>query len=444
MPEDRLVPKVPPHSEEAEQSVLGSMLMDREALSLAAEKLKGEDFYNQRHGEIFEALYDLYRDGREADLVTLKSQLETRGRLEAAGDMKYISQIAAAVPNSAHIRQYIKIVKDNALYRRFIHLGNKILEDGFSTGTSIEELSDHVEKRVFDILRDRGSADFVHIKDVLMDSFADIEKAAANGGELVGIATGFVDLDRKTAGMQPSDLILVGARPSMGKTAFGLNIIQNVAVRKGLNCAVFSLEMSRKQIVNRLLACQAGVNMENLRSGHLEDRDWEKLVEALGVLAEAPIYIDDTGGITLADLRAKCRKLKIEKGLDVIMIDYLQLMSGGGRSGDNRQQEIAEISRGLKTLARELEVPVIALSQLSRTLEARADHRPMLSDLRESGAIEQDADVVMFLYRDEYYHPDTEEKNIAEVIIATQRNGPTGTVKLRYDGPYTRFSNLAN
>ena len=445
MPEDKMIPRVPPHSEEAEQSVLGSMLMDREAASLGAELLKPEDFYNQRHAEIFEALHDLYREGREADLVTLKSQLEKRGRLEAAGDMKYISQIAAAVPNSAHIRQYIKIVKDNALYRRFIRLGNQILEESFSTGASIEDLSDHVEEKVFKILQDRGSSDFVHIRDVLMESFADIEKAAANGGELVGIPTGYTDLDSKTAGMQPSDLILVGARPSMGKTAFGLNIVQNVAVKKGLSCAVFSLEMSKKQIVNRFLACQAGVNMEKLRTGHMEDRDWERLVEALGPLSEAPIYIDDTGGITLAELRSKSRKLKIEKGLDLIMIDYLQLMSGGSnsRSSDNRQNEIAEISRGLKKLARELDVPIIALSQLSRSLEGRADHRPMLSDLRESGAIEQDADVVMFLYRDEYYHPDTEEKNVAEVIIAKQRNGPTGTIKLRYDGPYTRFSNLA-
>ncbi len=442
MPDEKLIPKVPPHSEEAEQSVLGSMLMDREAVNVAAENLKPQDFYNQRHAEIFEALYDLYRDGREVDLVTLKDCLEKRGRLEAAGDMRYISQIAAAVPNSAHIKQYVKIVKDNALYRRFIQLGNKILSDGFSTGVTIEDLSEQVEKNVYDILKDRGSSDFVHVKDVLMDAFADIEKVAASGVS-PGIPTGFVDLDRKTAGLNPSDLILVGARPSMGKTAFGLNIVLNVAVKQKLSCAIFSLEMSSKQIVNRLLACQAAVNMESLRSGQLQDRDWEKLVEALGTLAEAQIYIDDTGGISMSEVRSKCRKLKLERGLDVIMIDYLQLMSGSGRSGDNRQQEIAEISRGLKTLARELGVPIIALSQLSRALEARADHRPMMSDLRESGAIEQDADVIMFLYRDEYYHPDTEDKNIAEVIIAKQRNGPTGTVKMRYDGPYTRFSNLA-
>ena len=301
-----------------------------------------------------------------------------------------------------------------------------------------------MEKQVFSILQNRGSQDFSHIKDVLMESFDDIEKIAANGGTVAGISTGFVDLDQKTAGLHPSDLVIVGARPAMGKTAFGLNLVQNAAVKGGKTCAVFNLEMSKKQIVNRMLACEAGVSMEHIRSGNMTDQDWEKLVEALGPLSEAPIYIDDTGGITFSEVRSKCRKLKIEHGLDLVMIDYLQLMSGSGRAGDNRQQEISEISRGLKMMARELDVPVIALSQLSRTLESRADHRPMMSDLRESGAIEQDADVIIFLYRDEYYHPDSEDKNIAEIIIGKQRNGPVGTVKLRYDGEYTRFSNLAH
>ena len=442
MADENLVPRIPPHSEEAEQSVIGSILIDHDAVSVAAENLKAEDFYNLRHKEIFEAILDLYQEGRAVDLVTLKSQLERRGKLEAAGDMKYLTQIAAAVPNSVHIRQYVKIVKDKALYRKFIQLGNQVLAQSFSTETPIEELSEHVEKEVFGILQNRGSEDFAHIKDVLMESFDDIEKIAQNGGELAGISTGFIDLDQKTAGLHPSDLVLVGARPSMGKTAFGLNVVQNAAVKGGKICAVFSLEMSKKQIVNRMLACEAGVDMEHLRSGNMTDQDWERLVEALGPLSEAEVYIDDTGGITLAEVRSKCRKLKIEHGLDIVMIDYLQLMSGSGRSGDNRQQEISEISRGLKTLARELSVPVIALSQLSRALEARADHRPMMSDLRESGAIEQDADVIIFLYRDEYYHPDSEDKNIAEIIIAKQRNGPVGTVKLRYDGQYTRFSNL--
>ncbi len=444
MADENLVPRVPPHSEEAEQSVIGSILIDHDAVGVAAENLKPEDFYNLRHKEIFEAILDLYHEGRAVDLVTLKSQLEQRGKLEAAGDMKYLSQVATAVPNSVHIRQYVKIVKDKALYRRFIQLGNQVLQQSFSTETPIEQLSENVEKQVFSILQNRGSQDFSHIKDVLMESFDDIEKIAANGGTVAGISTGFVDLDQKTAGLHPSDLVIVGARPAMGKTAFGLNLVQNAAVKGGKTCAVFNLEMSKKQIVNRMLACEAGVSMEHIRSGNMTDQDWEKLVEALGPLSEAPIYIDDTGGITFSEVRSKCRKLKIEHGLDLVMIDYLQLMSGSGRAGDNRQQEISEISRGLKMMARELDVPVIALSQLSRTLESRADHRPMMSDLRESGANEQDADVIIFLYRDEYYHPDSEDKNIAEIIIGKQRNGPVGTVKLRYDGEYTRFSNLAH
>ena len=442
MADENLVPRVPPHSEEAEQSVIGSILIDHDAVGVAAENLKPEDFYNLRHKEIFEAILDLYHDGKAVDLVTLKSQLEQRGKLEAAGDMKYLTQVATAVPNSVHIRQYVKIVKDKALYRRFIQLGNQVLQQSFTTETPIEELSENVEKQVFNILQNRGSQDFSHIKDVLMESFDDIEKVAANGGTVAGISTGFVDLDQKTAGLHPSDLVIVGARPAMGKTAFGLNLVQNAAVKGGKTCAVFNLEMSKKQIVNRMLACEAGVSMEHIRSGNMTDQDWEKLVEALGPLSEAPIYIDDTGGITFSEVRSKCRKLKIEHGLDLVMIDYLQLMSGSGRAGDNRQQEISEISRGLKMMARELDVPVIALSQLSRTLESRADHRPMMSDLRESGAIEQDADVVMFIYRDEYYNPDTEEPGITEIIIGKHRAGPTGTVKLKWMGDIQKFGNL--
>ena len=442
MPDENLVPRVPPHSEDAEQSVIGATLLDDKAVELAAEHLKAEDFYNLRNKEIFEAVLDLYHEGKAVDLVTLKNQLERRGKLEAAGDMRYLSQIAAAVPSSFRIEEYIKIVKDMALYRRFIQLGNNVLTKSFSTELPIEQLSEVVEKEVFGILQNRGGSDFAHIKDVLMETFDDIEKVAQNGGEIPGISTGFIDLDQKTAGLHPSDLVLVGARPSMGKTAFGLNLVQNAAVKSHKTCAILSLEMSKKQIVNRMLACEAGVDLEHLRSGKMTDDDWQRLVEALGPLSESEVYIDDTGGITLAELRSKCRKLKIERGLDLIMIDYIQLMSGSGRASDNRQQEISEISRGLKMLARGLDIPVIALSQLSRALESRADHRPMMSDLRESGAIEQDADVVMFIYRDEYYHPDSESKGAAEIIIAKQRNGPVGTIKLRYDGMYTRFSNL--
>lgn len=437
-----MVPRVPPHSEEAEQSVLGSMMMDREAVNTAVENLSPGDFYNVRHSEIFDAMADLYYANRDIDLVTVKDQLQTKGKLEAAGDMRYLTEIAAAVPSSVHIKNYVQIVKEKALYRRFIALGNQILASGYSTDTPIEALSEDVEKKVFGILQNRGSEDFTHIRDVLMQSFDDIEALAKNNGEIIGVPTGFVDLDYKTAGLHPSDLILVGARPSMGKTAFGLNVVQYAAVRKHKTCAVFSLEMSKVQVVNRMLSCESGVEAEKLRTGKLEERDWERLAEALAPLSEAPIYIDDTAGITMSEIRSKCRKLKLEHGLDLIMLDYLQLVSGGARASENRQLEISEISRGLKALAREMDCPVLALSQLSRALEARADHRPMLSDLRESGAIEQDADLVMFLYRDEYYHPDTEDKNIAEIIVAKQRNGSTGTVKLAYLGQYTKFANL--
>lgn len=442
MPEETLVPRIPPHSQEAEQSVLGSILMDPDAVSTAAENLKAEDFYDPKHKEIFEAVLDLYEKRQPVDLVTVKTRLESRGTLETAGGIKYLSQIASAVPNSVYVRQYVRIVRERALYRRFIKLGNKILTESFSTETPIEDLPENVEKEVFGILQNRGSEDFTHIRDLLVHSFDDIERIAKSGGEIPGISTGYIELDQKLAGLHPSDLILIGARPSMGKTALGLNLVQNAAVRGGKTCAVFSLEMSKEQVANRLLAAESRVNMEHIRTGQMTDADWESIVDALGPLSESGIYVDDTGGITISEIRSKCRKLKIEHGLDLIMIDYLQLMSGSGRSSDNRQQEISEISRGLKMLARELNVPVIALSQLSRALEQRADKRPMMSDLRESGAIEQDADVIMFIYRDEYYHPDTEEKNVSEIIIAKQRNGPVGTVKLRYDGPFTRFENL--
>ncbi|MCF0136627.1 MAG: replicative DNA helicase [Lachnospiraceae bacterium] len=442
MPEENLVPRIPPHSDEAEQSVLGSVLMDPDAVAAAAENLKPEDFYDPKHKEIFEAVLELYRKGSAVDVVTLKTRLESRGTLETCGGMKYLGQLAIAVPNSVYVKNYIRIVRERALNRRFIKLANNILAESYSTQTPIEELSEKVEQEVFGILQNRGSEDFQHISELLGESFENIENAARNHGTVPGIPTGFADLDAKLAGLHNSDLVLVGARPSMGKTAFGLNIIQNAALRAGKSCAVFSLEMSGAQVATRLLGSEAGVNMEHLRTGEMEDEDWEKLVDALGTLSEAKIYVDDTGGITLSEVRSKCRKLKIEHGLDLVMIDYLQLMSGSGKGNDNRQQEISEISRGLKMLARELNIPVIALSQLSRQLESRSDHRPMMSDLRESGAIEQDADVIMFIYRDEYYHPDSEEKGVAEIIISKQRNGPVGTVKLHYAGQYVRFANL--
>ncbi len=442
MPEETRVPRVPPHSEEAEQSVLGSMMMDRNAVSTAVENLVPSDFYNLRHSEIFSAMMDLYHEGRDIDLVTVKDRLQVNGKLEAAGDMRYLTEVAAAVPSSVHIKNYVQIVKEKALYRKFINLGNEVIAASYNTDTTIEDLSDNVEKKVFGILQNRGSEDFVHIRDILVQTFDNIELLSKNKGEVIGVPSGFVDLDRKTAGFHPSDLVLVGARPSMGKTAFGLNVVQYAAVRKHKTCAIFSLEMSKVQVVNRMLSCESGVEAEKLRTGMLEDRDWQNLAEALAPLSEAPIYIDDTAGITVSEIRSKCRKLKLEHGLDLIMIDYLQLISGGARASEGRQMEVSEISRNLKALAREMDCPVIALSQLSRALEARSDHRPMLSDLRESGAIEQDADLVIFLYRDEYYHPDTEDKNVAEIIVAKQRNGSVGTVKLGYLGQYTKFVNL--
>ena len=443
MPEENLIPRIPPHSEEAEQSVLGAIILEPTTIQVAAEHLKPDDFYNPRHKLIFEAMLSLYGANDNITLVTLKNQLERCGQLETVGSMKYIAEIAGAVGTSVYIRDHINIVKDKALYRSFIQMANNVLSKSYSTETPIEKLSDEVEKQVFGILQNSGSGDFTHIRDVILEPFNDIEEIIKNGGQIPGISTGFIDLDRITAGLHNSNLIIIGARPSMGKSALGLNIVQNAAVKSKKICAVFTLEMAKKEVANRMLACEAGVDLSKMRTGDIQQTDWEKLAEAMGVLAEANIYIDDTSSITLAEIRSRCRKLKIEHGLDMVMIDYLQLMEGGGNEA-SRQQEISNISRGLKVMAKELEVPVIALSQLSRTLETRADKRPMMSDLRESGAIEQDADVIMFIYRDEYYNPESEDRGVAEIIIGKQRSGSTGTVKLRYDGQYTRFSNLVH
>ena len=444
MADEKMTPRVRPHSEEAEQAVLGSMLMDRDAVNTGMETLIDEDFYNERHRIIFRAMQDLYRENSAIDLITLKNRLDQGDLLENICGLAYLGQIAAAVPSSVNAKHYAQIVKERAQYRRIISTSETMINHGYDMNMSVSELSEKMEQEVFRILSNQNNQGFSHIHDVLLETYEDIEKIAGNQGGITGVPTGFVDLDRMTTGLQPTDLVLLGARPSMGKTAFALNLIQHAAVREHKVCAIFSLEMSKKQLANRLLCAESLVDSEKVRSGRLENDDWEKLLGALAPLSEAPIYIDDTPGITLAELRSKCRKLKLEKGLDFIMIDYLQLMSGskGSNNGDNRQQEISEISRGLKALAREMKAPVLALSQLSRALESRSDRRPMLSDLRESGAIEQDADVVMFLYRDEYYNKDSKDHNIAEVIIAKQRNGSTGTVKLAWLGQYTKFANL--
>jgi replicative DNA helicase len=432
---------VPPYDETAEQAVLGSMFLDREAASLAMEVLSGEDFYRPDHRMVFEAAQELYRSAAPIDVITVKNKLEEKGVFEQVGGVPFLAALSSAVGSSVNVRHYAAIVEEKAVLRRLISTAGNISQMSYDGKESINSIMEHAEKSIFEIMQKRHTEEFHHIRDIAVDSIEKIEDIYRSKGKLTGVPTGFVDFDAKTAGLQKSDLILLAARPSMGKTAFALNIIQNVAIRSNIPVAVFSLEMSREQLVNRMLCSEAMLDAQKLRTGELNDKDWEDLIRAMGPLSQAPIYIDDTPGISPMDVRSKCRRLKAEKGLGLIVIDYLQLMSGNGRT-DSRQQEISEISRNLKAIAREMEAPLVALSQLSRACEQRSDHRPMLSDLRESGAIEQDADVVSFLYRDEYYFPDTEKKNQGELIIAKQRNGPTGIVDLTWLGQYTKFGNF--
>lgn len=439
--EEAQMMRVPPHSIEAEQSVLGAIIMDQEAVVIASEILRPTDFYRPDHQEIYSAILDLYTSNNPVDLITIQNRLTEKGVLEQVGGISYLAELATIVPTSAHIKQYAKIVEDKAVLRRLIKAGQEITAKSYTGEEEIPDIIGFAEKQVFDIMQNRHSEDFSHVSEIIVTSIDKIEQAHVNQGSITGVPTGFIDLDYKTAGMQPSDLILVAARPSMGKTAFSLNVIQSAAIKNKKKVAVFSLEMSKDQLVNRMLCAEAMVDAQKVRTGNLEPADWDRIARAIPNITGADIFIDDTPGISVMEMKAKCRRLKMDKGLDLIMIDYLQLMSGSSKS-DSRQQEISEISRSLKALAREMSAPVIALSQLSRACEARADHRPMLSDLRESGAIEQDADVVMFLYRDEYYHPDSEKKGIGEVIIAKQRNGPTGTVELIWLGQYTKFANM--
>lgn len=435
-----VISRIPPHNIEAEQSVLGSMLLDREAVAVAADGLKPEDFYMDAHKEIFEAMVEIFDRGEPVDLVTVVEELRQRATLDAVGGVSYITDLSMTVPSTANIKYYVGIVEEKSILRRLISACNEVIRESYEAREDIELIVDHAEKKIFEVTQKNTTTDFEPIKTVLLDTYAKIEELSKNKGKVIGIPTGFVDLDQKTSGLQPSDFILVAARPSMGKTSFVLNVAQYAALHANVPTAIFSLEMSKEQLVQRMLSSESNVELQKIRTGELTEEEWIKLVEAAGPLSQAPIFIDDTPGISVMEMRSKARRLKMEKGLGLIVIDYLQLMSGRGKS-ENRQQEISEISRSLKALARELSVPVITLSQLSRAPEARTDHRPMLSDLRESGAIEQDADVVMFLYRDEYYNPDTEKKNIAEVIIAKQRNGPTGTVELVWLGQFTKFVN---
>ena len=437
---DEYTPRIPPNDAQAEEAILSSMLFDREAIAAAYESLRPEDFYRPDNKGIFETMIELFLQGVPVDVITLCDRLSEKDVLEGVGGRERIADIASAYFTSANIKRYTKIVSDKAILRRLIQAAGDISTISYEARDEVDYILEHAEKRIFDIVQNRNSSDFSPINEVLLKSIDKLDELARTQGKFTGISTGFVDFDNRTAGLQPSDLILLGARPSMGKSALLLNIAHHVAIKQQITTAYFTLEMSKEQCVNRMLCSQASIDAQKLRTGELNDDDWFKIAEAIAPLSQGALYIDDTPGISVAELRAKCRRLKMEKGLGLVIIDYLQLMTIPGRS-ESRQQEISEISRSLKGIAKELECPVLTAAQLSRAVESRADHRPLLSDLRESGAIEQDADVVAFLYREEYYKPDTEKINQAEIIIAKQRNGPTGTVELTWLSQYTRFGN---
>ncbi len=441
--EEALLKRVLPHSIEAEQSVIGSMLMDKEAIIAASEIVTASDFYQNQYGIMFDTMVELFNEGKPVDLITLQDRLKEKDVPPEVSSLEFVRDIITTVPTSANVKSYANIVREKAVLRRLIKVNEEIANTCYVGKEPLEQILADTEKSIFNLLQSRNSGEFVPIRQVALNVLEKIEVASKTQGTVTGIPTGFIDLDYKTSGLQPSDFVLIAARPSMGKTAFVLNLVDHVAVRKGMPCMVFSLEMSKEQLVNRMLAMESNVDSQKLRTGNLTDSDWDAIVEGIGVIGNSKLIIDDTPGISITELRSKCRKMKLEHGLSMVIIDYLQLMSGSGKSGENRQQEISEISRSLKALAREMNAPVVALSQLSRACETRTDHRPMLSDLRESGAIEQDADVVMFLYRDDYYNKDTDTPNIAEVIIAKQRNGPIGTVNLLWQPEFTKFVNLA-
>ncbi|MCI6190693.1 MAG: replicative DNA helicase [Clostridium sp.] len=429
-----------PQSIEAEQCVLGAMITDKNAIAEAIEKLEEEDFYRDGHKVIFKTISEMFKDDMPVDLVTLLERLKATEKLEKAGGVTYVSELGSSLLTTINLSAYIKIVKEKSILRKLIKASTSIIEDSYNKQGEVENVLEGAEKRIFDIAEKRNTSDFEPLNVVLERGFVEIERIFNNKGEITGVGSGFIDLDAKTSGFQKGDMVLIAARPSMGKTTFALNIAEHAALREGKSVVIFSLEMSKEQLAYKLLCSEANVDMLRLRTGALEDKDWESIARATGPLSKAKIYIDDTAGVTVMEMRSKCRRLKLEYGIDLIVIDYLQLMSGS--SNESRQQEVSEISRSIKALAKEMECPVIALSQLSRAPEQRADHRPMLSDLRESGSIEQDADLVMFLYRDEYYNKETEDTNIAECIIAKQRNGPVGTVKLAWLGQYSKFGNL--
>ncbi|WP_418629364.1 replicative DNA helicase [[Clostridium] scindens] len=442
--EEALIKRVMPHSVEAEQSVVGAMLMDKDAITTASEIISGNDFYQSAYGIIFDSMVELFNESKPVDLITLQERLKEKDVPAEVASLEFVKDLVTAVPTSANVKYYAQIVADKSMMRKLIKLNEEIANTCYAGKESLEAVLEKTEKAVFDLLQKRNTGEYVPIRQVVLNALDRIEKASKNKGTVTGIPTGFIDLDYKLSGLQPSDLVLVAARPSMGKTAFVLNIAQYMAFKKDKGVAIFSLEMSKEQLVNRLFSLESQVDAQALRTGNMKDSDWEKLIEGAGIIGKSNLIIDDTPGISVSELRSKCRKYKLEHGLDIVIIDYLQLMTGSvGKNSESRQQEISEISRSLKGLARELNVPVVALSQVSRAVESRPDKRPMLSDLRESGAIEQDADVVMFIYRDEYYNKDSEFKKQAEIIIAKQRNGPVGTVNLAWLGEYTKFANLS-
>ena len=434
--------KVPPHDVEAEQAVIGSMLTDSEAVTSSIEVLKESDFYREDNRIIYSAMLNLYNRSEPIDLITVKSELEAMGKIDQVGGIEYLAELPEKVPTTANASKYINIVHEKSILRNLIKTANEIIELGYDPTENVEDIMDGAEKKIFNLIQDRDQKGYTHIKDILVESFTKLEELYNRKQNITGLPTGFVDLDNRTAGLHGSEFILIAARPAMGKSAFVLNIATNVALRANVPVAIFSLEMSKDQMVNRILCSEAMVDSNKLRTGKLEEDDWAKLAGTIGPLSDAGIYIDDTPGISIMEIRARCRKMKLEKNIGLVIIDYLQLVQASNKRNGSREQDIAEISRSLKILAKELNIPVIALSQLSRAVEQRPDHRPMLSDLRESGSIEQDADIVMFLYRDDYYHEDSDKKNIAEVIIAKQRSGSTGTVDLGWLGSYTKFVNL--
>ncbi len=443
--DETVIKRTMPSSPEAEQSVIGSMLIDYEAIVLVSEKLNEDQFYNPRFRTLFSAILELYQEGKPTDIVTLVEKLREKNAPEDIAGVEFISSLISSVPTSANVKYYADIVAQKALLREIIRVTEDIAGRCYQDDGDIEGLLSDTEQTIFHLIQNRGSAEeFTPINEVAIETLESIRAAAKTGNSVTGLSTGFIDLDKKTAGLQPSDLILIAARPSMGKTSFALNIAEHVAMINGRNTAVFSLEMSKVQLAKRLISMNSKVDSQNIRTGTLADDEWGKITESSIILGESALIIDDTPGISIHELRSKCRKLKLERGLDLIIIDYLQLMTGGGNNRNiSRQQEVSDISRALKALAREINCPVVALSQLSRDVEKREDKRPILSDLRESGAIEQDADVVMFLYRDEYYTKDAStQKGVTEIIIGKQRNGPTCTVKLKWLNQYTKFANL--